>query len=102
MINLTGGAARIEQFGEFDELTAAVAISYKRTHLAGEQNNPGQQAERATVFVLLIPRKPGSVGKSSAVVADGLDSGFSSQETVVTGLRGFFHLEATFFIWTSR
>ena len=51
---LDRGAGRIggiEQLEEFDELTAAVAISNQRVDLAGEQIDPGQQAERAMVLV---------------------------------------------------
>src|SRR6478609_7654346 len=57
---LDRGAGRIggiEKLEEFDELAAAVAISDERVDLAGEQINPGQQAERAMAFVLMIPRE---------------------------------------------
>jgi len=57
---LDRGAGRIggiEQLEEFDELTAAVAISNQRVDLSAEQINPGQQAERAMAFVLMIPRE---------------------------------------------
>src|SRR6185437_15149352 len=52
---LDRGAGRIggiEKLEEFNELAAAVAISDERVDLAGEQINPGQQAERAMTFVL--------------------------------------------------
>ena len=57
---LDRGAGRIggiEKLEEFDELAAAVAISDERVDLAGEQINPGQQAERAMTFVLMIARE---------------------------------------------
>ena len=57
---LDRGAGRvggIEKLEEFDEHAAAVAISDERVDLAGEQINPGQQAERAMTFVLMIARK---------------------------------------------
>src|SRR5580704_4084459 len=57
---LDRGAGRIggiEKLEEFDELAAAVAISDERVDLAGKQINPGQQAERAMAFVLMIPRQ---------------------------------------------
>ena len=59
---LDGGAGRIggiEKLEEFDELAAAVAVSNESVDLAGEQINPGQQAERAIAFVLMIPREGG-------------------------------------------
>src|SRR5258708_40356450 len=49
---LDRGAGRIggiEKLEEFDELSAAVAISDEGMDLAGEQINPGQQAERAKI-----------------------------------------------------
>ena len=51
---LDRGAGRIggiEKLEEFDELAAAVAIPDERVDLAGEQIDPGQQAERAMAFV---------------------------------------------------
>src|SRR6059058_2348104 len=59
---LDRGAGRvggIEKLEEFDELAAAMAISDERVDLSGEQIDPGQQAERAMAFVLVIPRKGG-------------------------------------------
>ena len=47
---LDRGAGRIggiEKLEEFDELSATMAVSDQRMHLAGEQIDPGQQAERA-------------------------------------------------------
>src|SRR6201998_2062240 len=57
---LDRGAGRIggiEKLEEFDELATAVAIPDERVDLAGEQIDPGQQAERAMAFVLMIPRE---------------------------------------------
>ena len=51
---LDGGAGRIgsiEKLEELDELPAAVTVSDQGMDLAGEQINPGQQAERAMAFV---------------------------------------------------
>src|ERR1700716_2360890 len=59
---LDRGAGRIggiEKFEEFDELAAAVTVSDERVDLSSEQINPGQQAERAIAFVLMIPREGG-------------------------------------------
>ena len=59
---LDRGAGRIggiEKFEEFDELAAAVTVSDESVDLSSEQINPGQQAERAIAFVLLIPREGG-------------------------------------------
>ena len=57
---LDRGAGRIggiEKLEEFDELAAAVALPDERVDLAGEQIDPGQQAERAMAFVLMIRAK---------------------------------------------
>src|SRR6267142_5422791 len=57
---LDRGAGRIggiEKLEEFDELAAAVAVSDESVDLPGEQINPGQQAERAMPFILMIARK---------------------------------------------
>jgi hypothetical protein len=54
-----GRIGGIEKFEEFDELFAAVAISDERVDLSSEQINPGQQAECAIAFVLMIPREGG-------------------------------------------
>ncbi len=57
---LDRGAGRIggiEKFEEFDELAAAVTVSDERVDLSSEQINPGQQAERAMTFVLMIARE---------------------------------------------
>ncbi|MET4328703.1 hypothetical protein ABIB80_004538 [Bradyrhizobium sp. i1.15.2] len=57
---LDRGAPRIngvKKSEEFDELAAALAVSDKSVDLPGEQINPGQQAERAVPFVLVVARK---------------------------------------------
>src|SRR3981081_2010271 len=54
------GAGRIsgvESLEEFDELSAAVAVSDERMDLPGKQVDSGQQAKRAMTFVLVIPRE---------------------------------------------
>jgi hypothetical protein len=78
---LDRGAGRIggiEKFEEFDELFAAVAISDERVDLSSEQINPGQQAERAIAFVLMIPREGGMDAWHRWLIRrrrrDGLDS----------------------------
>src|SRR5260221_13119016 len=52
-----GRVSGIEKLEEFDELAAAVAVLDQGGDLAGEQINPGQQAERAVALVLMIPRE---------------------------------------------
>src|SRR5215216_5219852 len=57
---LDRGAGRIggiEQLEEFDELSAAVAVSDQGMDPAGEQIDPGAQAECAMAFVLMIARE---------------------------------------------
>src|SRR6266404_8986043 len=57
---LDRGAARIsgiEKSEEFYELAAAVAVSDEGMDLAGEQINPGQQAERAVALILIVARE---------------------------------------------
>src|SRR6201998_2119332 len=57
---LDRGAGRIsgvETLEEFDELSAAVAVSDERMNLPGKQVDSGQQAKRAMTFVLVIPRE---------------------------------------------
>src|SRR5215472_16187720 len=57
---LDGGASRIggiKKLEEFDELSAAVAIPDQGMNLPGEQINPGQQAECAMAFILMITRE---------------------------------------------
>ena len=79
----------IEKSEEFDELAAAVAISNQSMDLAGEQIYPGQQAERAMAFVLVIPRKGGvDAGFGRQIPRRRCDAmampGFSSQDTIAT------------------
>src|SRR6195256_218998 len=80
---LDRGAGRIsgvEMLEEFDELSAAVAVSDERMDLPGKQVDSGQQAKRAMTFVLVIPRE----GRLDAGLGrhigcrrcDGLDSRF--------------------------
>ena len=53
----TGRIGGIEPLEESDELAGAVALLNRGVDLAGEQIDPGQQAERAMAFVLMIPRE---------------------------------------------
>src|SRR5246127_5376199 len=78
---LDRGAGRIggiEKLEEFDELATAVAIPDERVDLAGEQIDPGQQAERAMAFVLMIPREARMAAwywrEIRCSLGDGLDS----------------------------
>ena len=82
---LDRGAGRVggvEKLEEFDELAAAVTVSDERVDLSSEQINPGQQAERAIAFVLMIPREGGMDAWHRWQIRrrrrDGLDSRFSS------------------------
>src|ERR1700726_890442 len=72
-----GGIKKLE---EFDELAAAVAISDEGMNLPGEQIDPGQQAERAMAFVLMITREgrvdAGYRRQIGRGCCDGLDSRF--------------------------
>jgi hypothetical protein len=57
---LDSGAGRIgliEQLEELDELPAAVAVSDQGMHLASQQIDPGQQAERAMAVIFMIARE---------------------------------------------
>ena len=49
-----GRVSGIEKLEEFDELAAAVAVFDQGVDLAGEQIDPGQQAEGAMALVLMI------------------------------------------------
>src|SRR6478672_10007619 len=80
---LDGGAGRIggiEKLEEFDELAAAVTVSNESVDGSSEQINPGQQAERAIAFVLMIPREGGMDAWHRWQIRrrrrDGLDSRF--------------------------
>src|SRR5450631_2006675 len=50
----TGRVSGIKKLEEFDKLAAAVAVFDQGVDLAGEQIDPGQQAERAMALVLMI------------------------------------------------
>src|SRR5215831_4778998 len=52
-----GRVSRVEKLEEFDELAAAMAFLYQGMDLAGEEINPGEQAERAVALVLVVTRK---------------------------------------------
>ena len=54
MIAVFAEQTGIEKLEEFDELSAAMAISDESVDLAGEQINPSQQAERTMALVLMI------------------------------------------------
>ena len=107
---LDRGASRIgsiEEPEEFDELAATVAISNERVDLSGEQIDPGQHAERAMAFVLVIPREARMDAGLGRQVrrrgGDGLNSGFSSQDTIATDFCAFFdRAAASPRTWTSR
>ena len=78
---LDRGAGRIsgvEKLEEFDELPAAIAVPDQGVDLAGEQIDPGQQAERAMAFVFMIASEGGVHAGFGRQVrrrcCDGLDS----------------------------
>jgi hypothetical protein len=48
---------RVEELQEFDELMRAVALLDKRMDLAGQEIDPGKQAQRAVAPVLVIARE---------------------------------------------
>ena len=52
----TGRVSGIKKLEEFDKLAAAMAVFDQGVDLAGEQIDPGQQAERAMALVLMIAR----------------------------------------------
>ena len=52
-----GRISGIEKLKEFDELSAAVAVLDQGVNLAGEQIDPGQQAERAMALVFVVARE---------------------------------------------
>src|SRR5450756_1736937 len=107
----TGRVSGIEKLEKFDELTAAVTLLDQGMDLPGEQINSGQEAERAMALVLIIARECRVGARHRRQIrccrSNRLDPGFSSWETIVTGLPGFFAfffaLAAAFFrTWTSR
>src|SRR5204863_1716839 len=70
----------IQQLEEFYELSTAVTVFDERMDLAGEQINPGQQAQRALTFVFMITREGGvDAGYGRQIgrrCCNGLDSRF--------------------------
>ena len=72
----------VEKLEKFDEFATAVAILDEGVNLAGQQINPGQQADCAIALVFMIAREgrapAGSGGRSGAVVASAWIPGFSS------------------------
>src|SRR5579862_6366549 len=74
----TGRISGVEKLKEFDELPTAVAVSDQGMDLTGEQIDPGQQAERAVAFVLMIACKGGVNARRRRQIrrrrCDGLDS----------------------------
>src|SRR5258705_3683433 len=101
---LDRGAGRIsgvEKLEEFDELSAAVAVSDESMDLPGKQVDSGQQAKRAMTFVLVIPRK----GRVDAGLGrpircrrcDGLDSRLFVVGDDRHSLDGFARLGGSFF-----
>src|SRR3979490_3483952 len=53
----TGRVSGIKKLEEFDKLAATMAVFDQGVDLAGEQIDPGQQAERAMALVLMIARE---------------------------------------------
>src|SRR6516165_8370104 len=102
----TGGIGSIKKLEEFDELSAAVAVSDQGMNPAGKQINAGQQAQRAKPLILMIPREgrvDAGLGRQiGRCRCDRLDSWLSSYETIATGLPGFLDLAAFFRTCTSR
>ena len=96
-VDRIGGIKKLE---EFNELSAAVAVSDEGMDLAGEQINPGQQAQRALPFVLMITHK----GRVDAGLGwqigrgrcDGLDSRFFIVGDDRHRLARFFRLVSLF------
>src|SRR6267378_6840382 len=52
-----GRVSGVEELEEFDELAAAVTLLDQGVDLAGEQIDPGQQAECAMALILVIARE---------------------------------------------
>jgi hypothetical protein len=73
----SGRIGVIEPLKEADEFPRPMAILYTRMHLAGQQVDPGQQAQRAMTFVFMIAGKsrmnPGLRRQIGCRVADRLD-----------------------------
>jgi hypothetical protein len=53
----TGRVSGIKKLEEFDKLAATMAVFDQGVDLAGEQIDPGQQAERTMALVLMIARE---------------------------------------------
>ena len=106
MIAVFGRIGGIEKLEEFDELSAAVAILDEGMDLAGEQINPGQQAERAMAFVLVIARKGGVDARLGRQIGrcgcDGLDSGLFIAGDDRHRLSPPLRFGSLFRTWTSR
>ena len=49
-----GRIGGVEQLEEFDELAAAVAVLDQGMNLAGDEIDPGQQADRAVALVFML------------------------------------------------
>src|ERR1700716_64897 len=101
---LDRGAGRIsgvEMLEEFDELSAAVAVSDERMDLPGKQVDSGQQAQRAMAFVLVIPREArvdaGHGRQIRRRRCDGLDSRLFIVGNDCHSLDGFARLGSGFF-----
>ena len=73
-----GRIGSIEKLEEFDELSAAVAVSDEGMNLPSEQINPRQQTERAMPFVLMITREGRVAARHGGQIrrrrGDGLDT----------------------------
>src|SRR5579883_337218 len=91
-----GRISGIEKLEEFDELSAAMAISNQGVDLAGEQINPSQQAERAVTPVLMITREgrvnAGHRRQVRRRCRDGLDPGLLVVGDDCHRLAGFLSL----------
>ena len=96
-----GRIGRIKQLEELDELQAAVAVSDQGMHLAGEQINPGQQAERAMAFVFMIAREGRMDAGLGRQIRRGRRNGLDSRLFIVGDdryrLAGFPRLGSSFF-----
>jgi hypothetical protein len=60
----TGQVGGIKKLEEFDKLAAAMAVCDQGVDLAGEQIDPGQQAEGAMALVPMIETNSGRTGRS--------------------------------------
>ena len=108
MIAVLARIGSVEKLEDFDELAAAVALPDERVDLAGEQIDPGQQAERAMAFVLMIAREARVDGLALAANPapslrwPGFPASRRKRRSPPT-CSDFLALAATFFrTWTSR